>query len=231
MRKLVMSDIHGCFNEMIALLEAADYKPADDLIVICGDLIDRGPDSAKVVKYWYEIQNSHPHRCIVLRGNHEQMMHWCLSGITTMWLQHGGMEAVVSFRQEFSQETDLRTHLEWLLSQPLMHVDEEYVYVHAGIHPKWAYHCQTSDDVLWMPAKDFYQYSVEAVLQSTEGRKVVHGHAPYWCVQDDEARIRCDLGAAVTERPKLALVDLTNDMYWEYDFRTKKIAAKKIQRK
>lgn len=75
MRKLVMSDIHGCFNEMIALLKAADYKPADDFIVICGDLIDRGPDSAKVVKYWYEIQNSHPHRCIVLRGNHEQMMH------------------------------------------------------------------------------------------------------------------------------------------------------------
>lgn len=49
-----MGDIHGrldLFEEMIRSIEADDArrKPARTVIVLLGDLIDRGPDSAGVV--------------------------------------------------------------------------------------------------------------------------------------------------------------------------------------
>lgn len=63
---LVVGDIHGCFDELIALIELAGLREHDHLIAV-GDLVDRGPKSREVVEFFA----SHPERRHSVRGNHE----------------------------------------------------------------------------------------------------------------------------------------------------------------
>ena len=44
----VMSDLHGCYDKYIAMLEKINLK-YDDTLYILGDVIDRGPDRVKIL--------------------------------------------------------------------------------------------------------------------------------------------------------------------------------------
>lgn len=63
-RLIVVGDIHGCHREFAELLEKLRLR-ADDRVVLLGDLVNRGPDSAKV------IQLARAHATVSLLGNHE----------------------------------------------------------------------------------------------------------------------------------------------------------------
>lgn len=58
-RILVISDIHGHFNRLVQLLRKLEYG-GDDILVIVGDLIDKGPESLRVVQYVMELCKRHP---------------------------------------------------------------------------------------------------------------------------------------------------------------------------
>ncbi len=71
-----MGDIHGCYAEFLAL-EQHIHRQAQELgrrsfIVSVGDLIDRGPDSAKVVTHFLRGEQAGTHTAIL--GNHELML-------------------------------------------------------------------------------------------------------------------------------------------------------------
>ena len=65
-RTLVIGDIHGCIEELDALLLAVDYAPGKDRLVLLGDLLDRGPDGVGVLRRAREIGAE------AVRGNHEE---------------------------------------------------------------------------------------------------------------------------------------------------------------
>ena len=67
-RHLVVGDIHGRFNTLIELLDKANYKPDNDIVVSVGDLVDRGPRSVEVVEFFASADR------YAVRGNHEQMV-------------------------------------------------------------------------------------------------------------------------------------------------------------
>lgn len=46
-RIIVVGDVHGCYDEFCALLEACDYNPDKDNLIMAGDLVNKGPDSLK----------------------------------------------------------------------------------------------------------------------------------------------------------------------------------------
>lgn len=64
-KTLVVGDVHGCLEELLALLKRAEYREGTDKLVLVGDLIDRGPDSVGVLRFIQEIG------AICVRGNHE----------------------------------------------------------------------------------------------------------------------------------------------------------------
>lgn len=64
----VMSDLHGCFDEYLAMLEKIKFSEKDTLYII-GDVIDRGPHPIEILKHTMEHDN-----IILLLGNHELMM-------------------------------------------------------------------------------------------------------------------------------------------------------------
>src|SRR5205085_11577113 len=52
-RHIIIGDIHGCFTELLELLERV-HLTDDDIVVSVGDLVDRGPDSPRVLAYFRE---------------------------------------------------------------------------------------------------------------------------------------------------------------------------------
>lgn len=67
MSTYIMSDIHGCYNDFLSMLEKIDFSDTDRLIM-AGDYIDRGPQSYEMLK-WIE---QCPPNVKLLRGNHEE---------------------------------------------------------------------------------------------------------------------------------------------------------------
>lgn len=66
MKTLVIGDVHGCYAELMDLLDQAALAAEDEIIAI-GDIVDRGPDTPKVLDFF----RSHP-RARSLMGNHER---------------------------------------------------------------------------------------------------------------------------------------------------------------
>lgn len=66
----VIGDIHGCFDQFIEIINSAEIAE-DDIVVLIGDIIDRGPDSVKMLNWVMEHVNNDG-RYLMIRGNHEQ---------------------------------------------------------------------------------------------------------------------------------------------------------------
>jgi serine/threonine protein phosphatase 1 len=64
--RTVVGDVHGCFDELSELLDAAELRP-DDLLVAAGDVVDRGPAPGEVVRFLRKRPNT-----VVVMGNHER---------------------------------------------------------------------------------------------------------------------------------------------------------------
>ena len=64
-RVIIVGDIHGCLNEFKSLLAACNYEPALTSVILVGDLVNKGPYSAQVVKFAREIG------AYSVRGNHD----------------------------------------------------------------------------------------------------------------------------------------------------------------
>jgi serine/threonine protein phosphatase 1 len=68
-RHIIIGDIHGCIVEFEKLLKKLQLRN-DDTLYFIGDLIDKGPNSARVVKKAYELSKEFNTKLIL--GNHEE---------------------------------------------------------------------------------------------------------------------------------------------------------------
>jgi serine/threonine protein phosphatase 1 len=107
-----VGDIHGCLDEMDALLDAVKILAAESSgtarrLVYLGDMIDRGPDTLGVLKRWAEPAALRGvERIDRVIGNHEIIMLLTLRGeeraakAATMWLgdRAGGGKVVAEMR-------------------------------------------------------------------------------------------------------------------------------------
>jgi serine/threonine protein phosphatase 1 len=120
-RIIAIGDIHGCHQEFAELLERLALSPEDRLILV-GDLVNRGPDSNKVIDL--AIQ----HRALSLLGNHEARL--------LAFRRTGDRSGL----KEDDEKTLVRLeprHWDYLEKMPLTHVEPEFnvVFVHGGFLP------------------------------------------------------------------------------------------------
>ncbi|MFC3885845.1 metallophosphoesterase [Bacillus songklensis] len=228
MRRFAISDIHGSYKEMMLLLGYAKFDPNDDQLVVAGDMMNRGPDSGKVLKELKALEENYDQVHVTV-GNHEEMMLWYLAGKHDMWVHFGGKQAADSINEAF-QEEGVGSLVRWVQTLPLTMEDERFIYAHAGIQLPYR-KSQHDRNILWLQRKMFYAIESKTLLDETNGKPVVHGHTPTTAVSFDGARVAIDLGAQVVQSPKLALVELEESIVYEYDFATKTIQIKKIKRK
>jgi serine/threonine protein phosphatase 1 len=213
-RVYAIGDIHGrldLFSALAAAIDADDAarKPAQTTVILLGDLVDRGPDSAGVLalaRQWGERR-----RVRILAGNHEEMMLGALDSLDMLrrfvHTNAGGRETLLSFGIA-PQDYD-RASWEELLEMARAAVDAEtlafvnsfedmitvgdYCFVHAGIRPGVALTEQVGPDLRWIR---------EPFLSSpgSHGPVIVHGHT----IDDDPQirpnRIGLDTGAYASGR-------------------------------
>jgi len=86
-RFLIVGDVHGQMDMLTRLMDHAGYAPKVDQVIAVGDLVDRGPASADVVK-WFAAGK----RRMSLLGNHDAMMLDAefLRHVEDIWMQNGG---------------------------------------------------------------------------------------------------------------------------------------------
>lgn len=178
MRSLVVGDIHGKLNLFNRLLEAMQYEPGADKLVLIGDLVDRGEDSRGVVVRAIELKKEAPDRVVVLKGNHEAMMLAALecpdSEQAELWFYNGGIETLQSYMDENGHLDVPLDHLDFMESLPTWHEDEHAIYVHAGLpegeHGQFKHPREAADnpELYWARNRHFFA--------EYRGKTVVFGH-------------------------------------------------------
>ena len=101
-RVYAIGDVHGRLDLFAALANAIEADDAargsaDTTVILLGDLIDRGPDSASVVAAARAWQYRRKVRIIC--GNHEEMFLGSFHHEETLrhFLRHGGKETLLSY--------------------------------------------------------------------------------------------------------------------------------------
>jgi serine/threonine protein phosphatase 1 len=187
-----VGDVHGSLDMLEALIEAcrqhADGRALQ--FVFLGDYIDRGPDSAGVVRFMMRLHDELQHRLIALRGNHEAFVLGLLDGTVPLgiWLRNGGVETLASYGVREVSELP-HADLDWIRSLRLSYDDGRRFFVHAGVDPQKPLDAQEEQDLLWIR---------EPFLSDRRdyGRLIVHGHTPMETAVPDLRANRLNLDTA-----------------------------------
>ena len=126
MATYAIGDIQGCFETLTRLLERVGLNPRRDRIWLVGDLVNRGPRSLDVLRWAYTFGD----RLTAVLGNHELNLLAAAAGIRKIKPRDTLEEILVA--------PDREQLLEWLACRPLVHVEEPFVLVHAGLLPAWS---------------------------------------------------------------------------------------------
>ncbi|MCG8335402.1 MAG: metallophosphoesterase [Proteobacteria bacterium] len=130
-RTIIIGDVHGCLDELNALITKVNYRPENDSLYFLGDVINRGPFSKKTYLRIKELN------AVSLLGNHEQYL---LNSIAS----NESNDLVVRMRQEFG--SSFREFTDEIANWPLFIETEDFILVHAGLVP--GKHPSESED--WM---------------------------------------------------------------------------------
>jgi bis(5'-nucleosyl)-tetraphosphatase (symmetrical) len=122
-----IGDVQGCDNELGALLDALGFSPDRDRLWIVGDLVNRGPDSLKVLRRIRALGDA----ATVTLGNHD--LHLLAVAMGRARLRSDDT------LDELLAARDRDVLLEWLCGRPLFHEDRalNVCMLHAGLAPQW----------------------------------------------------------------------------------------------
>ena len=158
-RTLVIGDVHGCLDELLALVQHAGVTDDDDVVFV-GDLVAKGPDSAGVIGWARE------RGAAAVLGNHDDHVLKARAGDDAARKHHLAVAATLS-----------KTDVDWLAARPLWlrlafdgtlkgsqtprdeleraklalpHAIEQHVVVHGGMVPGVAIEKQAREHLLAM---------------------------------------------------------------------------------
>lgn len=161
-RHWVIGDVHGCAD---ALERLATLLPQDDQLVLCGDVINRGPQIERSMELAWGLVCSG--RAVWLQGNHEANLVRALKG------RGPGSREALAACDTYRQLGDRRCRLwlERLEALPLVYRGNGWVATHAGFDPDSWEPSLTVRSAFW----DTYDGRFGAVIVAhTPGRAVRH---------------------------------------------------------
>lgn len=147
--RYIISDIHGCYDEYMELLDRIRFAGEDKLYIL-GDAVDRGPKPIKVLKDMMRRSNVIP-----IIGNHDFIMYTLMKKFSVevtaenydnyltaddildynLWMQDGGQITAEQFSLLSKEEKT--AILDYISQAPLYETFEQdgkrYILVHAGL--------------------------------------------------------------------------------------------------
>ncbi len=143
MATYAIGDVQGCFKALRKLVKRVKFDPLCDRLWFVGDLVNRGPESLEVLRYIKGLDSA----AVTVLGNHDLHLLAIWSGVTKIH-QKDTLEEVLS-------APDCDELLTWLRYRPMIHQENGYLMVHAGLLPQW-----TANQAVTLARE------VEAALQS-----------------------------------------------------------------
>lgn len=151
MSTYVMSDIHGHKLEFDAMLDKIGFSDDDELYIL-GDIIDKGLESAEMLKWTVEDAPDNVH---FLLGNHEDLAYCAMkhSGGRRYipnddpWSWNGGRETLWQLEKLFGEDIDGDETTQWINGKMLPWIEslpthkyvevngKPFMLVHAGFDP------------------------------------------------------------------------------------------------
>ncbi len=121
-----VGDIQGCFKALRRLLDKVEFNPEKDVLWCAGDLVNRGPDSLKTLRFLKDLGDS----CVCVLGNHD---------LHLLERSCGGRHYKRDTFDDILAAKDVDELLDWLRHRPLLHTDKQlgWCMLHAGLHPQW----------------------------------------------------------------------------------------------
>lgn len=228
-RLYAVGDVHGrldLLDELLRRIDADDASRggAQTGIILLGDLVDRGPDSAGVVERVRQMCDSRQDvRCLC--GNHEEIFLGAYDGdpdLVRLLLRAGGYETLLSYGMDaatidqatIAELVDMMVRdipaeqIAFLRSLDDYLLEGDYLFVHAGIRPGLPLEQQTSRDLRWI-RQPFLEHG------GHHGKYVVHGHTITDGVDERANRIGIDTGAYRTGR--LTALGIEGEHRWIID--------------
>lgn len=183
-----MSDIHGCYELYLDMLEKIEFSD-DDMLYVLGDILDRGPNPIKII-----LDLMKRHNVVVLAGNHCVMAMECfdflLKEITEEnvedvddmtirkflnWQYNGADSTIEEFAQcdEATREEIIEYISDFELYKEIHVAGRNFILVHAGLGN-------------FNPQKELEEYELQDLVWERpdynipyfEDKYVVAGHTP-----------------------------------------------------
>ncbi len=194
-----------------------------DTLVLVGDYIDRGEDSAGLLKRLVALKEEHGEKVVLLKGNHEDMLLKFLEDPEQngrRYLRYGGLQTFASYGfggvlESSSGETlvEARNRLKSAMGEdvlallsnlPLFYRNGNIGVVHAGADPELPLNIQNPRHLMW-GHPDFSKRA------RTDRLWIAHGHTIVPEVSIASGRIAVDTGAYATG--KLSAVFFSEEDY------------------
>ncbi|WP_374468391.1 metallophosphoesterase family protein [Phenylobacterium sp.] len=216
-----VGDLHGRYDLFLDLMarlsadSAARAAGRAPVLVLLGDYVDRGPDSARVLEALVWLGQATDWWVVALKGNHEQALLRFLDEpeLGVPWLRFGGGATLRSYGVEPPRAEEgtcglVRARDELMAAMPAAHLRRlqtlelaatvgDYAFVHAGVAPGVALEAQQEADLLWI--RDEFLGTDRAGGALPSGQVVVHGHTRTGVrPQLEPHRIGLDTGAYET---------------------------------
>jgi protein phosphatase len=133
----VIGDVHGCHDELVALLDKLGYSisdghvthPENRRVIFVGDLVDRGPDSPGVLRLVMAMVRDGVALCVA--GNHDQKLSRALRG-RDVNVSHGLERSLEQLEGDPGLKAEVAEFLDELISHYVLD-DGKLVVAHAGL--------------------------------------------------------------------------------------------------
>ena len=121
-----IGDVQGCDEPLARLLAEIGFSPSRDTLFVLGDLVNRGPQSAAVLRRLMGYGAAA--RCLL--GNHDLHLLAVAQGVRPP--SHSDT------LDELLRAPERHAWLHWLRQQPLAMREHGVLMVHAGVLPSWS---------------------------------------------------------------------------------------------
>ena len=230
----VMSDLHGCYDKYMKMLDKIKFSE-DDMLYILGDILDRGPHPVKIVQDLMKRSN-----VICLAGNHEYMALKCLKfllmevtcenldrlneqmiGRFINWQQNGSASTVDEFyKLDRAERTEVVQFIsEFDLCEEISVNGRMYILVHAGLgnfrpdKELWEYGI---DDLVWeRPDYETPYYSDKYVITGHTPTMAIRANASPGYIYKANHHIAIDCGAGFGGKLGCICLETMEEFYIE----------------
>ncbi|RZJ68119.1 MAG: serine/threonine protein phosphatase [Flavobacterium sp.] len=226
-RTLAIGDIHGGLRALEQVFERANVTTNDKLIFL-GDYVDGWSQSPQVLDFLIDL--SKKQECVMLRGNHDDLLlEWLRGKENKLWHQHGGEATILAYSK--LPDDAKADHIIFLEKLENYYIDtNNRLFVHAGftnLHgvtheyfPRLLFWERT----LWETALALDPtMSVKSPFypkRFTIYNEVYIGHTPVTRIDEMTPQNRAniwnvDTGAAF--KGKLSVLDVDTKEFWQSD--------------